>query len=286
MQECTICEKNVSKLKAFKLKGGEYVCFDCVKKAGHNPMTWISVFTTKEKLLDEIRSNTSSESRTQKSNIDPMKETFDRRRSSLGLGAKARVSDTFRPDKSFYKRFYIDTVHKKWQALGPVHNYSDLVSYEYQEDGGTVVSGGVGSAVVGGALFGSVGAVVGAATGKKKLADFVNSMKIRLTVKDMNNPTEYIDMNPVRIRMKRSSGQYRKNLEETQEILSCLELIIRENQKSLSASENSKPADAADEILKYKKLLDENKYTGKQIMEALGEQYGLSLIHISEPTRP
>lgn len=264
MQECTICEKNVSKLKAFKLKGGEYVCFDCVKKAGHNPMTWISVFTTKEKLLDEIRSNTSSESRTQKSNIDSMKETFDRRRSSLGLGAKARVSDTFRPDKSFYKRFYIDTVHKKWQALGPVHNYSDLVSYEYQEDGGSVVSGGVGSAVVGGALFGRVGAVVGAATGKKKLADFVNSMKIRLTVKDMNNPTEYIDMNPVRIRMKRSSGQYRKNLEETQEILSCLELIIRENQKSLSGSENSKPADAADEILKYKKFLDAGAITQEE----------------------
>ena len=35
MQECTICEKNVSKLKAFKLKGGEYVCFDCVKKVLH-----------------------------------------------------------------------------------------------------------------------------------------------------------------------------------------------------------------------------------------------------------
>lgn len=89
-------------------------------------------------------------------------------------------------------------------------------------------------------------------------------MKIRLTVKDMNNPTEYIDMNPVRIRMKRSSGQYRKNLEETQEILSCLELIIRENQKSLSASENSKPADAADEILKYKKLLDAGTITQEE----------------------
>lgn len=264
MPECTICGKNVSKLKSFKLKGGEYACFDCVKKAGHNPMTWISIFTTKEKLQDEISSNACSVPCAKKSDIDTMKETFDRRRSSLGLGAKARVSDTFRPDKSFYKRFYIDTVHKKWQAFGPVHNYSDLVSYEYQEDGGTVVSGGVGSAVVGGALFGSVGAVVGAATGKKKLADFVNSMKIRLTVKDMNNPTEYIDMNPVRIRMKRSSGQYRKNLEETQEILSCLELIIRENQKSLSASENSKPADAADEILKYKKLLDAGAITQEE----------------------
>ena len=64
--------------------------------------------------------------------------------------------------------------------------------------------------------------------------------------------------------MKRSSGQYRKNLEETQEILSCLELIIRENQKSLSVSENSKPADAADEILKYKKLLDAGAITQEE----------------------
>lgn len=30
----------------------------------------------------------------------------------------------------------------------------------------------------------------------------------------------------------------------------------------------------------YKKLLDENKYTGKQIMEALGEQYGISRYHV------
>ncbi|MFN2937731.1 SHOCT domain-containing protein [Lachnospiraceae bacterium YH-ros2226] len=267
MPTCAICGKNLPMLgiNKIRLKGGDFVCLDCVKKAGHNPMTWTkNLSTTVDTLQAEIAGINKAEPAKKKSDIDIMKETFDRRRSSLGLGARARVSETFRPDKSFYKRFYIDTVHKKWQALGPVHNYSDLVSYEYQEDGGTVVSGGVGRAVVGGALFGSVGAVVGAATGKKKLADFVNSMKIRLTVKDMNNPTEYIDMNPVRIRMKRGSGQYRKNLEETQEILSCLELIIRENQKSLSASENSKAADAADEILKYKKLLDAGAITQEE----------------------
>lgn len=270
MPTCAICGKNLPMLGVNKvrLRGGDYACFDCVKKAGHNPITWTkNMSTTIEMLRSEISGESDQASITQKSDIDVMKEKFDRKRSSLGLGAKARVSETFTPDKSFYKRFYIDTVHKRWQALGPVHSYSDLVSYEYQEDGGTIVSGGVGSAVVGGALFGSVGAIVGAAAGKKKQSDFVNSMKIRLTVNSMSNPTEYIDMNPIRIRMKRSSGQYRKNLEETQEILSCLELIIKENQITASAQDKAPSVDPADEILKYKKLVDAGAITQEEYEE-------------------
>ena len=137
MPKCAICGKNLPMLEINKirLKGGDFVCLDCVKKAGHNPMTWTkNLLTTVDMLQAEIAGINKAEPEKKKSDIDIMKETFDRRRSSLGLGAKARVSETFRPDKSFYKRFYIDTVHKKWQALGPVHNYSDLVSYEYQED--------------------------------------------------------------------------------------------------------------------------------------------------------
>lgn len=236
MPTCAICGKNLPMIGVNKvrLKGGDYACLACVKKAGHNPMTWTkNLSTTADMLKAEINGEASS-APAQKDDIDTIKVTFDRRRTSLGLGAKARVSDTFKPDKSFDKRFFIDTVHKKRQALGPVHDYTDLVSYEYLEDGGTVVSGGIGNAIVGGALFGGVGAVVGAATGKKKQSEFVNSMKIRLTVNSMKNPTEFIDMNPVRIRMKRSSGQYRKN------------------------------SDPADEILKYKRLLDAGAITQEE----------------------
>lgn len=267
MPTCAICGKNLPMIGVNKvrLKGGDYACLDCVKKAGHNPMTWTkNLSTTVDMLKAEINGESEQAPIQQKSDIDVMKEKFDRSRSSLGLGAKARVSDTFKPDKSFSKRFFIDTVHKKWQALGPVHNYEDLVSYEYSEDGGTVVSGGVGSAIVGGALFGIVGAVVGAATGKKKQSEFVNSMKIKLTVNDITNPTEYIDMNPIRMRMKRSSGQYRKTLETTQEILSCLELIVKESQAKASANPVDNGTDPADEILKYKKLLDTGAITQEE----------------------
>ena len=264
MANCCICGKEVRIWggKKVMLKGENYACFDCVKKAGHNPLTWIkNLSTTPEMLKAEI--DKVEAGITPKSNKEIMQEKMDRYR----LVARAKVSDTFLPDKSFTKRFYIDTVHKKWQALGPVHSYADLVSYEYQEDGGTIVSGGIGGALVGGALFGSVGAIVGAAAGKKKQSDFVNSMKIRLTVNSMSNPTEYIDMNPVRIRMKRSSGQYRKVLEETQEILSCLELIIKENQNIAGVQDKIPKMDPTDEILKYKKLLDAGAITQEEYEE-------------------
>lgn len=264
MPNCCICGKEVKTWGGQKvmLKGNNYACFDCVKKAGHNPLTWTKNLSTTPEMLkaeiDKVEAGLAP-----KSNKEIMQEKMDRYR----LVAHAKVSDTFMPDKSFTKRFYIDTVHKKWQALGAVHDYSDLVSFEYQEDGGTIVSGGVGSAIVGGALFGSVGAVVGAATGKKKRSDFVNSMKIRLTVNSMSNPTEYIDMNPIRVRMKRSSGQYRKILQETQEILSCLELIIKENQNASATKDDALKSDPADVILKYKKLLDAGAITQEEYDE-------------------
>ena len=49
-----------------------------------------------------------------------------------------------------------------------IYNYSDLLGYEILEDGNTVTKGGLGSAVVGGALFGGIGSVVGGLTGGKK----------------------------------------------------------------------------------------------------------------------
>lgn len=252
MAKCCICGKEVPVFggKKVMIKGREYACFDCVKKAGHNPLTWThNLSTTPEMLRVEINGNPVQTP----SKRNEMKDTFDRKSSV----AHARVSETFNPDRKFYKRFYVDTAHKKWQALGPVHDYADLVSYEYQEDGGTIISGGVGKAILGGALFGATGAVIGAATGKKKQSDYVNGMKIRLTVNDIEHPTEYVDMNPLRMRMKRSSGQYKKTFSEAQEILSCLQLIVRENQNNSGTADRLiEKKDSAEEILKYKKLLD------------------------------
>ena len=46
-------------------------------------------------------------------------------------------------------------------------DFSDLISYDLLEDDSLVTSGGVGQALIGGALFGGFGAVAGGITGKK-----------------------------------------------------------------------------------------------------------------------
>lgn len=47
------------------------------------------------------------------------------------------------------------------------YKFSDLVSYELLEDDAIVTSGGVGQALIRGAVFGGAGAVAGAITGKR-----------------------------------------------------------------------------------------------------------------------
>ncbi len=79
----------------------------------------------------------------------------------------------------------------------------------------------------------------------------------------MYNIYEICDVK-IRMRMKRSSGQYRKALKETQEILSCLELIIRDNQAGANENPVKNNPDPADEILKYKRLLDAGAITPEE----------------------
>lgn len=47
-------------------------------------------------------------------------------------------------------------------------NYDQIVDFELLKDGSSIASGGLGRTAVGGLLFGGVGAIVGASTGRKK----------------------------------------------------------------------------------------------------------------------
>jgi hypothetical protein len=83
---------------------------------------------------------------------------------------------------------YVDNHHNKLMILDEMANkrvvvdFKSILGTEYQENG--VHTDGVGRAVIGGALFGETGAIVGAVTGKKA----IHSAKIILFLNDVAEP--------------------------------------------------------------------------------------------------
>lgn len=108
-------------------------------------------------------------------------------------------------------------------------NYSDILDFELIEDGETVVTkGGLGKAIVGGVLFGHVGAIVGGTTSKKKSITSISVLKIKISVRDMNNPNAYINL--ITTSTKTDSFIYKNSYEVAQKILSMLQIVTSKTQ--------------------------------------------------------
>lgn len=107
-----------------------------------------------------------------------------------------------------------------------VYNFSDISSYELIEDNDTIIKGGLGQAVVGGALLGGVGAIVGSTTGKRKSKKQINKLYVKITVNDFNNPLVMIKI--INTPTKSNSLTYSAAFKSAQEILSLVELMFKQ----------------------------------------------------------
>ncbi|WP_304341235.1 SHOCT domain-containing protein [Metaclostridioides mangenotii] len=178
--------------------------------------------------------------------------------------------NNFRVTSSVPMLFEIDERKRQWTIpklqLGTIgdripskiYSFEDILEFELLEDGDTVTKGGLGSAVVGGALFGGTGAVVGSVTGKKTTKKLIKSLKIKITINDLSNPTEYIEL--IKKDTKTDSKEYKKAYETAQEILSML-TNMKNNHKTTKdkeiVSENNQPeVSNLEQIKTLKELLD------------------------------
>ena len=94
------------------------------------------------------------------------------------------------------------------------YSFEDLVSYELIVNNQTVVSGGVGQALVAGAMFGPIGAVAGGIVSKRKSTSKILNMTVRVTSNDFNKPVIFIDL--IRKPVKNTSKEYKEAVENAQ----------------------------------------------------------------------
>ena len=104
------------------------------------------------------------------------------------------------------------------------YSFEDLVSYELIVNNQTVVSGGVGQALVAGAMFGPIGAVAGGIVSKRKSTSKILNMTVRVTSNDFNKPVIFIDL--IRKPVKNTFERYKEAVENAQRIMGALDVIV------------------------------------------------------------
>ena len=194
------------------------------------------------------------------------RDTFFKLYNFLSENSNAK---TFLPTKKIGNFMAIDEKSKLIEfkeTLGKrTINYCDILDYELIEDDSSIIKGGMGKSLAGGILFGGVGAIVGS-NGKKTSKPTIEKMQLIIRIKSMSNSTITIKL--ISSSTKKSSIIYTSAFSQAQEAISTLAIIIGENN---SNNENEtqpqqviQQSSAADEIAKFKGLLDSNIITQQE----------------------
>jgi hypothetical protein len=245
--ECAICNKEVG-LTRYQIANKKWICPDCLKKCGLNIMT-----PTKQMTVEDIK--------------DKMSWKMEYEEELNTFNATKKISSFIEFDDDQDKWLIPDGFMGK-KKNPKIYNYSDIVDFELLEDEETVIKGGLGKSIVGGVFFGNIGAIVGGTTGQKKSKAVCKSLKIKITLRDLQNPVVYINF--LSTETKKSSFIYKCIYDTAQECLSALQLICN-NEDTTEENYNAAQISSADEIMKFKNLMDNGVIT-KEEFEAKKKQ--------------
>ena len=258
---CACCGKPLGMLNGDIILADGEICFDCWKNAGFGLSTLgASKYTLAQ--LAEHRKEAEAKRAEQALKKKEAEEELARLRSvvpekTIGPVAfndtegvvRVSFSNIFEPDQYF--------------------RYRQILDFELLQDGESIAKskGGLGSAVVGGMLLGPAGLVAGAVLGgkKTKTKNVCTSMKVKITLRDNDPDVIYIDL--ITKETKCSSGAYKNAAKQAQDILSALQVAADKAAAETAAQPvvvNTAVPSAADELIKYKQLLDAGAITQEE----------------------
>lgn len=169
---------------------------------------------------------------------------------------------------------YVDEAHEKWAVVKnkktppKIYNFNDILGYEILENGGSILKGHAGSAVVGGLLFGAVGAIAGASRKKKEIST-CKSLTLSITINDSAFPRLILPF--ISSEVKTDSLLYKSAIETAKTISSQLEYMQNKGKDIKPAQTES----SADEIKKFKSLLDDGVITQEEFEAKKKQLLGL-----------
>ncbi len=167
-----------------------------------------------------------------------------------------------------------------------VYNFSDILQCEIIEDDNTTfkksTSRTVGRALLGGALFGGAGAIVGGLSAKQSKHKECKKIQLKLTIKDTKNPNIFLTFFDKTDQLfggekgvKESDEFWGKMLKNSREAANkwkdiftvIIDKIDFESKSSSQKKENNLNFSVSDELLKLNKLKEDGILTDEEFNE-------------------
>ncbi len=233
---CSVCGKDPA---ARNLLDG-YVCQSCMSKTFNHSVRWSKM--TVAMVQESIE----------------MQKIMDQRRANFsktdGVGSK----------------FEIDRTHQLACVNGKVYlGWDEIVDFSTVDNGKEISRGGWGGMLVGKAIGGNTGAIIGHSA-KSKSVRTVTQLYVKIVTSNPAYPQIQINMVGIG-KVKTDTHQYKRISANTEKILSLLTIVTNESKNAKAAAPtpvqvvNAQAApSAADEIMKYKILLDQGAITQEE----------------------
>ena len=194
------------------------------------------------------------------------------RRKGKKAQKQAKANSNFNPNRNIVGKVYIEDATGRAAINGGlvskqidyvnIFDLKNVINCEILENGKTVNKSGLGSAIVGGLAFGTTGAVVGAIAGKKAV-EYCNSLSVEIDV-DYGQPQPLRLFVPFIIaKTKTDSSTYTMLKKSAETLYKEISSIITHYHPQETVMANA-PISNADEIRKYKQLLDDGIITEEE----------------------
>lgn len=148
----------------------------------------------------------------------------------------------------------------------------DVYACEMIEDGVSVSNTGLVGGVVGGALFGGVGAVVGTVAGKKSV-DKSSQMGVAIYTNNVDVPSVFVQY--IASGANKNTQIYRDTVISARELNAFLSSAIKSREVQQQPTGVVASTSNADEIRKYKQLLDDGIITQEEYESKKQQLLGL-----------
>ncbi len=170
----------------------------------------------------------------------------------------------------------IDKTNRLVCANGNIFiHWEDIIDFQLLEDGNVISRGGFGGALIGGALFGGAGAIIGHSA-RSKSVKTAEELAVKIVTRDELLPQVRIDL--IHGSVKTDTRIYKRAAEAAQKVLSLLTIVTDSVQKAPitdSMSGDGQTLSAAEEIKRYKELMDEGILTPEEFEAKKKQLLGL-----------